>query len=405
MQKRILVIGDSMSLAHVGRALTLANRLRKEGAEIIFATGCYHLDLAKQEGFETHEIFCVPPKVAYEAICRGTHIFDKETLRRYINSDLSIIKKVKPDLIIGDMRLSLNISAELTGVEYWSILSGYLTHYYSAPQKPPQTFPAVRLLGKNISNTIFPLMKAFTIRHFASSFRQIRKELNLKPVNNIFDVIASPYRNLIADLPQFIPCTNLPFNFEYIGPLLWEPKVSDPEWLDKLDPHMPTAYISMGSTGNLKNLHRLIKIMSQKGWQILTTTAGLTSISSQVFAADFARGSELLKRSQLLVCHGGSGTIYQAASEGVPVIGIATFHDQEINLDRVEALSWGCALDPLKWKEKDLLLAIEKVQLPKYKNAIASAKKEISSFILESNRNPILLYQNEKNRGAKKLIS
>ncbi|MBK7082387.1 MAG: hypothetical protein IPH55_17230 [Betaproteobacteria bacterium] len=73
-----------------------------------------------------------------------------------------------------------------------------------------------------------------------------------------------------------------------------------------------------------------------------------------------ARGSSLLRHSHVVVCHGGSGTIYQAIAAGVPVIGIATFHDQEINLERVEAMHWGVALDPMGWRESDLLAAIER---------------------------------------------
>jgi hypothetical protein len=60
MQKRILVMGDSMSLAHVGRALTIANRLKKEGAEAGF-------DLFWKNGMD----FCPEKYVKFS----GTRIF------------------------------------------------------------------------------------------------------------------------------------------------------------------------------------------------------------------------------------------------------------------------------------------------------------------------------------------
>ncbi len=371
-----------MSLAHVGRAMVVARRLEREGAKVVFATGSAHLELARKEGFNPREVFCVAPALAHAAIRRGSHIFDMPTLKRYVASDLALLEQEQPDLVIGDMRMSLNISAELVGVEYWSILSGYLTNYYAAPQNPPRTFPVVRFLGNRISKAIFPTLKSLTLYYYATNFRRYRKELGLDPVvNDIFDVIASPYRNLIADLPRFIPCVNLPSHFEYIGPLIWEPDLPDPDWLDRLHSDIPTVYVSMGSTGDSNDLRRILISMRDAGWQVMTTTGQFGQAPSGIFSVPFARGSSLLRRSKLLICHGGSGTVYQAISEGVPVIGVGTFHDQEINLERVEALHWGMALDPLSWQEAELFNAIERVLTAEYLAAIDDSQSEIIRFM------------------------
>lgn len=390
MPKRILVIGDSMSLAHVGRAIVVAKRLVEEGAEVVFATGPAHQELARLEGFEAREVFCVPPEYAHAAIRKGSHIFDLVTLKRYVNSDLALIRSVRPELIIGDMRLSLNISAELAGIEYWSILSGYLTRYYAAPQSPPRTFPATRLLGDRISRSIFPALKALILRYYAFNFGRYRRSLGLKPVKDIRDVIASPHRNLIADLPSFIPCENLPHHFRYIGPLIWEPDLPDPEWLSQIRTDMPTVYISMGSTGDATYFQQAVLTMHEAGWQVLTTTREAVPSAPHIYTSPLARGSSLLQHSQLLICHGGSGTIYQAISEGVPVVGIATFHDQEINLERVCAQNWGMALDPLGWKSSDLLAAAAATSGAEYRKSISSAQQEIRNYIQESRKTPLL---------------
>jgi UDP:flavonoid glycosyltransferase YjiC (YdhE family) len=42
-----------------------------------------------------------------------------------------------------------------------------------------------------------------------------------------------------------------------------------------------------------------------------------------------------------VVCHAGNGTIYQALSHGKPVVGVPDFHDQEFNMQRVEARDLG----------------------------------------------------------------
>ena len=77
---------------------------------------------------------------------------------------------------------------------------------------------------------------------------------------------------------------------------------------------------------------------------MLITTGGLAEIPnapSNVFIAKYAPGDALMAVSDVVVSHGGNGTVYQALSCGVPVIGFPTMFDQEINMRQVEALGIG----------------------------------------------------------------
>lgn len=390
MTKRVLVIGDSMSLAHVTRAMLVARRLEDEGAEVIFATGEAHQSLAVKEGFSPRKVYCVPPEHAHALIRRGSHIFDRMTLERYVQSDLALFEEVQPDLVIGDMRMSLNLSAQLAKIEYWSVLNGYLTKYYSASRRPPKTLPGMRYLGERLGTAVLPIVEALVTRYYAMNFKRYRKALGLAPIDDIYDVIASPHKNLIADLPDLIPCANLPSHFEYIGPLIWEPNVDDPRWMNDVRDDLPTVYVSMGSTGDLRDMHRVLISLRDAGFQVLATMGRHGEAPRGVYGASFARGSALLRKSQALVCHGGSGTIYQSIAEGVPVIGIATFHDQELNLERAEALCWGVALDPLSWRREHLLSAVERVQTPAYQQAVAAGRARVREALEACQRTTLL---------------
>ncbi len=382
--KTILVIGDSMSLAHVARAMMLARRLEEEGHRILFATGAAHQQLVQQEGFNPCEVDCVPPAQALAAIRRGSHIFDRTTVRRYVESDLTLIDQTSPDLIIGDMRMSLNVSAELAGVPYWNIVSGYMTPFYSAEEHPPETFPIVRLLGQRISRAIFPALKQLTLKQFARHFNRYRKQQGLRPVENVLDVICSPHGNLIADLPEYAPCDNLPDHYRYIGPLIWEPKLPEPEWLSDLQPDQPTVYVTLGSTGDEQSAVRLLTLLRDHGYQVLTTTGGrFDGVPEGIFATDYAPGSALLRHSQAVICHGGSLTVYQAISEGVPIVGIPTFHDQETNMDRVTALGWGIEVRPGRWQPDDVLTAVKKVLEHEFQSSARIAQTLLTSYTRE----------------------
>jgi UDP:flavonoid glycosyltransferase YjiC (YdhE family) len=48
-----------------------------------------------------------------------------------------------------------------------------------------------------------------------------------------------------------------------------------------------------------------------------------------------------MQECDVVVCHGGNGTIYQALQHGKPIVGIPTIPDQEFNMRRVKALGVG----------------------------------------------------------------
>lgn len=382
MRNRYLVIGDGVSLAHVGRALIAAGRLRDSGAEVAFATTPEFFKLAKDEGFEPYEIFCMPREKSLRAIRRGTNELDVPMVQQYIQSDLQAIARCKPDHVVGDMRLSLNISAPLAGVPYTNIVNAYMTHHFAGADLPPRTFPGLAQLGRRASRPIYPLIKRTMLRYYASAFRRLRNRYGLPPIRDIFDVISSPHGNWIADDPIFMPCANLPEHFAYIGPLIWEPPVEPPEWIDRLDPERPTVYVTMGSTGNKEHFLRILAELNRAGYQVMTTTGGqLDQIPDGVYAVKYARGSTLLKRSDAMVCHGGSATIYQALYAGVPPIAIPTFHDQERNADQLERLGIGAHLHPRRWNNEDLLLALDQVTASSFRNRLTDHTNRIRQWV------------------------
>ena len=206
----------------------------------------------------------------------------------------------------------------------------------------------------------------------------------------MFDVIASPYRNLIPISPSSSRAQACRRILIISARLYGNLTLRDPDWLKRLRPDVPTAYVSMGSTGDANNMRRILVSLRDAGWQVMTTVGRHGGSSAGVFTTPFARGSTLLRQSDVMICHGGSGTVYQAVSQGVPIIGVATFHDQEINLERVEALNWGVALDPFEWDEADLLAAARSVCLPPYTSAVAEGQREILRCIEEAEKTPLL---------------
>jgi UDP:flavonoid glycosyltransferase YjiC (YdhE family) len=84
---------------------------------------------------------------------------------------------------------------------------------------------------------------------------------------------------------------------------------------------------------------------------IITTGAqvsNMETINGKIYVEPFIDGDLVMRQCDLVVCHGGNGTIYQALQHGKPIIGIPTIPDQKFNMRRVEALGIG---KTLKWSE------------------------------------------------------
>ena len=75
-----------------------------------------------------------------------------------------------------------------------------------------------------------------------------------------------------------------------------------------------------------------------------------------------------MEASDVVVNHGGNGTVYQAILSGTPIVGIPSHVDQELNLQRVEDLGIGVKLSPKNLSTCKLVSALKAVmEDPKYK--------------------------------------
>ena len=88
-----------------------------------------------------------------------------------------------------------------------------------------------------------------------------------------------------------------------------------------------------------------------------TATETVRELPPGCYAAPFAPGKALCEAADVVVCHAGNGTIYQALSCGKPVVGVPEFHDQEFNMQRVQALGLGVRAD----SKDDVIRQVQKI--------------------------------------------
>jgi len=364
MGNKILVIPNGDVLAHTSRALEIAKVLRELCFEVLFASRGRYIRIIRDCGFETIPIDMESAEQILKSCRKGQVYWNSYSmLKGYINDDLELFKAVKPCLVVGDLKLSLSTSCEVAGIPYVSIVNAAWTNYYSIRIRAPEHHWATRFSLPAIANVLAPYVRQVILKIGHLPYAKIRRELKLEPRSNIFDVWRGDI-NILPDIPEFAPTHGLPGNFHYVGPITWEMNSDKSDWLRTLDSDSPTIYFTMGSTGDPRFFECAFDVFGNSKYQCIITTGGKASFKqypSNFFVSDYAPGDKIMQISSVVVCHGGHGTIYQAMTFGVPMIGIPVIHDQEFNMQRVEDLGIGIQLSERRFKPKHLQQAVERV--------------------------------------------
>lgn len=351
-RRKVALFCDGGFLAHATRTLEVGQALhRLFGYEVVFcATGPY-TRLISEAGFPVRPVYTEDREVTLRLARRAGLVhfgWWRDVVEKSVESDMMALRELSPDVVVGDMRLSLSTSAEALGIPCVGLTNAAWTSRFAEPIHVPEGHLSERLLGHRAAETLFPHLKKLIVWYWARGFDRLRKRLGLKPLKDMYELIEGDI-TLLADLPEYFPIvSSSASDFRYVGPIRFRIPLPRPIWLPRLDKKRPTLYFTMGSSGDTHFFNEAVRIFGGGPYQVLITTAGLPveqlGKNDNVFIEELADGDSLMSVSHVAITHGGNGTIYQALAHGVPVLGIPTLFDQELNLQRVEALGAGLRL-------------------------------------------------------------
>ena len=110
-RRRILFLAEAVTLAHVARPVALAKSLDASDWEIRLATDSRYAGAIGTLPFPVEPLWTIPPERFRNALERGSPIYDAASLDRYVEEELRLIDGFGPDVVVGDFRVSLAISA------------------------------------------------------------------------------------------------------------------------------------------------------------------------------------------------------------------------------------------------------------------------------------------------------
>jgi MGT family glycosyltransferase len=367
-KKTIAVFCDGGFLAHVTRSFEVGRALRHcFGHRVVFCCEGPYSHIPRDAGFEVVPVFTVNRDITMDVARKGmppSLSWWKNVCEQSVASDLQALEQIKPDAVVADMRWSMSTSARAFGIPYVAVANACWTDRFAQPILPPEGHITTKIIGRWLATAAFPKFIDVQMKFGALGYKEVRKRHGLPPLRSMFEAVEGDI-TLMPDLPEFMPVVrSTPPSFRYIGPLLWDANIDLPPWFSKLQPGRPTIYFTMGSTGDTKFFEEAVRVFGNSEYQVLITTGGLAEIPnppSNVFIAKYAPGDALMAVSDVVVSHGGNGTVYQALSCGVPVIGFPTMFDQEINMRQVEALGIGIQMSNKEYSGPALDKAVRKV--------------------------------------------
>ncbi len=308
-----------------------------------------------------------------------------------IEHTIELIKSLSIDLLVVDFLLfPAVIAAKYMKIPV--ILLNHMPEILPGPNRPPGNM-GLRL-GKGFAYRLRDrfLGKLFTLKlnEFKPMLNRIMTSLSMEPLRNTSDLIYNADLKLIQTLKSFdIPIEPAPKNVRYTGPVLDDPDWAASEqwehpWSEQKD--RPIVVIAFSSTFQnqtqvIQNCINAIKNLPVYG--IVTLGPAMEDIElkcpGNVVVLKSVKHSLLFPHADLVITHGGHGTIIRSLANGLPMICLPMGRDQGDNAIKVELCNTGIKLSP-KSSPTRIKKAIEQIlSNGNYKQNALNMKEKIVS--------------------------
>lgn len=185
------------------------------------------------------------------------------------------------------------------------------------------------------------------------------------------------------------PAFRLPVTAHSLRLPALEPGAAAPGWLPKL-PSAPTVYFTLGTVFNLESgdlFARVLAGLRELPINLIVTVGPqidpreLGPQPANVHIERYVPQSVLLPHCDLVVSHGGSGTVTGTLAAGLPSVVLPMGADQPLNAARCEALGVGLALDALHATPQAVRAAVLAVLGdPSYRESAERIREEVAAL-------------------------
>jgi UDP:flavonoid glycosyltransferase YjiC (YdhE family) len=387
-KKPLLLIFPFGLLSHYLRCLVLCRYLRKH-FEIKIANNPTFASFITQEAFESFECDSLDADCIIKAVKKFDFSWlNPVDLERVFVEQVNTIRTMKPLAVLGDHSITLKMAAEKTGVYYISLINGYMSKYYAGTRDISRTHPAypfVKMLPGSLPGIITKQGERIAFRHIHRPFSAMREKYHLRHQHTYLDEMEGDL-TLICDLPEFFPQAKTPSEYLQLSPLIYSQPCLHNGSFTGVNPSKKTIFASMGSSGDWEKISFLNHPVFKKYNVIASGDNTHTLHASHILHTPFVDIDTLFSSIDLVICHGGNGTIYQALLYGIPALCCSSHCEQEWNVSTIEKHHLGKSLNEVFGLES--LVAISDEWIGKKGNRVLTAYRE--KIVEEVSRLPIV---------------
>jgi UDP:flavonoid glycosyltransferase YjiC (YdhE family) len=338
----VAAFGDA---GHTFPAIALARALRARGHRVVVETWERWRSAVEGEGLEfaaaqEYKTFPPPPPGSGE----GPSPADAARALAPLLDDL------RPHAVVSDiLTLAPSLAAEVAGVRRATLIPHvYPVHepglpFFAFGAQPPRT-PVGRALWRGA----LPLLTA-GLRRGRRELNQTRAALGLRPLELFHGGISSDLV-LVATFPQLEYPRRWPAGVHVTGPMGFElahPDVEVPEGDGPLVVVAPST--AQDPDGRLVRV--ALEALADEPVRLLATTnrlgGALPEAPANAVVVEWLSYSQAMPLADLVVCHGGHGTVCRALGAGVPVVCCPAVGDMAENGARVQ---WAGAGLMVPWR-------------------------------------------------------
>lgn len=350
--RRILFVCEHASWSQIVRSLVLARGLDRGAFEVHFACGTFDPRLFDDATLSPGDMIRWPlvsmdPRKIEAAVFGGGRIYGRATLASYVDDERRLFDRVKPGLVVSDLRWSTAISAPLAGVPCATLVNAFWSPHAVRECFPLPDHPILKVVGLKVAEKYFPMALPRVFAYFAGPVNALRRQYGLPEIGSLPEVITWGDRTLYPDDPCLVPLSHHDPRRVFLGPILWSPRVALPAGFEEMGRLRPLVYATLGSSGDLQALPAVIDALGRLPVDAVVATAGRTrmkTVPANVRVADRVPGDLVARRAAVVICNGGASTAYQALAEGTPVVGIPSHLDQFMAMTAVSGAGAGILL-------------------------------------------------------------
>ena len=331
-------------LGHVGACVAVADELERRGHETVLAYGGSRPELVAGWTRQLEPVEEIPYERTLGDSAAGW--FAPGDLERFTRGDVELIQRVRPDVVVVDLRPSASMACELTGVPDLTLMHYLrLTSWYREPDpwrlrarelRRPQRLPHAvrRWLDPDPGGS----------QGLRAALESARESLGLTPNGSLW-----PGRLVACTTTPLLDPAELPPTWHYVGPISWSAGGVGPLPAPERGSR-PLVFAVESTTEASPLLVRVLGELGDEPIDLVVAAAGRTNVDDLSRLAARARIERLLptdawlEAADVAILEGGHQTACMAQRAGTPLVVVPRRSDQWTWADKVERLGSGIAL-------------------------------------------------------------